>query len=155
MPSQLLAPTVQSSRAEVWDLKEITFRHGSRRIITQNSNGLVACHYFMWKVVLNDVAHARSLLFVGSSRAPSLLYLKMTGMAGNILILRGQIEILPPNREKVSYEYLSQLLGEDLLSVSGDVDISAALSAMPSTQSVFTLTMNIISRLSKVRGDGP
>ncbi|KAJ8692257.1 hypothetical protein PTI98_009585 [Pleurotus ostreatus] len=52
----------------------------------------------------------------------------------NILILRGQIEILPPNREKVSYEYLSQLLGEDLLSVSGDVDISAALSAMPSTQ---------------------
>lgn len=109
----------------------------------------------MWKVVLNDVAHARSLLFVGSSRAPSLLYLKMTGMAGNILILRGQIEILPPNREKVSYEYLSQLLGEDLLSVSGDVDISAALSAMPSTQSVFTLTMNIISRLSKVRGDGP
>ncbi|KAF9500016.1 hypothetical protein BDN71DRAFT_1427634 [Pleurotus eryngii] len=105
MPSQLLPPTVQSSRAEVWDLKEITFRYGSRRIITQNSNG-----------------------------APSLLYLKITGMAGNILILRGQIGILPPDREKVSYEYLSQLLGGDLLSVSGDIDISAALSAMPSTQ---------------------
>ncbi|KAL4263893.1 MINDY deubiquitinase [Pleurotus pulmonarius] len=97
--SQLLAPTVQSSRAEVWDLKEITFRYGSRRIITQNSNG--PCSFIA---------------------------------ICNILILRGQIEILPPNREKVSYEYLSQLLGEDLLSVAGNVDISAALSAMPSTQ---------------------
>ncbi|KAJ3739751.1 hypothetical protein DFH05DRAFT_1453255 [Lentinula detonsa] len=52
----------------------------------------------------------------------------------NILILRGAIEILPPGRKTVSYEFLSQLLAEHLLMTCPDVDISAALEIMPCTQ---------------------
>ncbi|KAF7335459.1 Protein fam63a-like [Mycena venus] len=52
----------------------------------------------------------------------------------NILILRGDIRILPPDRVTVSYEFLSQLVGEYLLMRAPDVDISAALSIMPLTQ---------------------
>jgi hypothetical protein len=52
----------------------------------------------------------------------------------NILILRGHINIQPPSRITVSYEFLSQLVAEYLLSSSPDVDISAALSIMPQTQ---------------------
>jgi len=53
----------------------------------------------------------------------------------NILILRGDIEILPPERTSVSYEFLSQLVGEYLLRASPEVDLSAALTMMPLTQS--------------------
>ena len=53
--------------------------------------------------------------------------------AGNILILRDQIRIEPPNRASVSYDYLAQLVAEHLLLTSPDVDISAALSIMPLT----------------------
>lgn len=56
---------------------------------------------------------------------------------GNILILRGDIEILPPTRHTVSYEFLSQLVAEYLLKRGPDVDISAALTVMPLTQSEF------------------
>ncbi|KAK7464309.1 hypothetical protein VKT23_006477 [Stygiomarasmius scandens] len=52
----------------------------------------------------------------------------------NILILRGAIEIQPPSRRTVSYEFLSQLVAEYLLTNCADVDISAALSIMPLTQ---------------------
>ncbi|EIN03915.1 hypothetical protein PUNSTDRAFT_55772 [Punctularia strigosozonata HHB-11173 SS5] len=51
----------------------------------------------------------------------------------NILILRGDIEIQPPERTSVSYEFMSQLVGEYLLLHCPDVDISAALSIMPRT----------------------
>ncbi|KAG6332966.1 hypothetical protein ID866_6119 [Astraeus odoratus] len=53
----------------------------------------------------------------------------------NILILRGNIEILPYERTTVSYEFLSQLVGEYLLlnCADTDIDISAALSIMPNT----------------------
>lgn len=54
---------------------------------------------------------------------------------GNILVLRGHIEILPHDRTTVSYELLSQLVGEYLLTNCPDIDISAALSIMPSTTS--------------------
>ena len=54
---------------------------------------------------------------------------------GNILILRGNIEILPPDRTSVSYEQLAHLVGEYLLTSCPDVDISAALSIMPVTRS--------------------
>lgn len=54
---------------------------------------------------------------------------------GNILVLRGHIEILPHDRTTVSYEFLSQLVGEYLLTNCPDIDISAALSIMPSTTS--------------------
>ncbi|KAL0945351.1 hypothetical protein HGRIS_000849 [Hohenbuehelia grisea] len=97
------APTVQSSREEVWYLKEIPFGQGdtkrSFKIITQNFNG--PCSFIA---------------------------------ICNILILRGQIEILPPSRTTVSYEFLSQLVGEYLLTHCPDIDISAALTAMPLTQ---------------------
>ncbi|KAJ7589815.1 hypothetical protein C8J56DRAFT_936270 [Mycena floridula] len=52
----------------------------------------------------------------------------------NILILRGDIEIAPPERRTVSYEFLCQLVGEYLLLSHPDVDTSAALSIMPHTQ---------------------
>ncbi|TFK61946.1 DUF544-domain-containing protein [Pluteus cervinus] len=52
----------------------------------------------------------------------------------NILILRGDIELLPPERKTVSYEFLSQLVAGYLLKRSPDVDISAALEIMPYTQ---------------------
>ncbi|KIP11011.1 hypothetical protein PHLGIDRAFT_125140 [Phlebiopsis gigantea 11061_1 CR5-6] len=52
----------------------------------------------------------------------------------NILILRGDIEILPPDRKNVSYEQLAQMVGEFLLMSCPDVDISAALSTMPVTR---------------------
>ncbi|EJD06467.1 uncharacterized protein FOMMEDRAFT_144501 [Fomitiporia mediterranea MF3/22] len=52
----------------------------------------------------------------------------------NILILRGDIEILPPERTAVSYDILAQIVGEYLLHASPDVDVSAALSMMPLTQ---------------------
>jgi len=51
----------------------------------------------------------------------------------NILILRGDIEIEPYDRPTVSYEHLSQLVGEYLLTSCPDIDISAALSVMPTT----------------------
>jgi ubiquitin carboxyl-terminal hydrolase MINDY-1/2 len=51
------------------------------------------------------------------------------------LILRGDIQILPRTRHTVSYEFLSQLVAEYLLSSSPDMDISAALSIMPYIQS--------------------
>ncbi|KAI0791194.1 hypothetical protein C8Q75DRAFT_715687 [Abortiporus biennis] len=51
----------------------------------------------------------------------------------NILILRGEITIEPPDRTNVSYEQLSQLVGEYLLLSHPEVDISAALSVMPYT----------------------
>lgn len=60
-------------------------------------------------------------------------------VSGNILILRGNIEILPPDRSNVSYEQLAQLVGEYLLMSRPDVDISAALSTMPVTRSASTL----------------
>lgn len=56
-------------------------------------------------------------------------------ITGNILLLRGDITIQPANRSSVSYEFLSQLLGEYLLTHASDVDISAALSMMPLTTS--------------------
>lgn len=55
--------------------------------------------------------------------------------AGNILILRGNIEILPIERTTVSYELLSQLVADYLVTSCHGVDISAALSMMPSTTS--------------------
>ncbi|TFK34546.1 hypothetical protein BDQ12DRAFT_636239 [Crucibulum laeve] len=93
------APTVQSSKAEVWYLKDIRYKDKPLRIITQNFNG--PCSFIA---------------------------------ICNILILRGEIEILPKERTTVSYEFLSQLVAEYLLTSSPDVDVSAALSIMPYTQ---------------------
>ncbi|KAJ7505594.1 hypothetical protein B0H11DRAFT_1975224 [Mycena galericulata] len=96
-------PTLQSSEAEVWYLKKISYGTADSKqdikIVTQNFNG--PCSFIA---------------------------------ICNILILRGDIQILPPDRVTVSYEFLSQLVGEYLLLRAPDVDISAALSIMPLTQ---------------------
>ncbi|KAI0064938.1 hypothetical protein BV25DRAFT_1822712 [Artomyces pyxidatus] len=93
---------LQSSKEDVWYLKEVTFTAGGQprryKIITQNFNG--PCSFIA---------------------------------ICNILILRDDIQILPPNRVTVSYEFLAQLVAEYLLMHSPNVDISAALSMMPLT----------------------
>ncbi|KAJ3567806.1 hypothetical protein NP233_g6120 [Leucocoprinus birnbaumii] len=105
MASQLeQSPSVQSSHAEVWYLKDVFFGPPGEvkkayKIITQNYNG--PCSFIA---------------------------------ICNILLLRGDITILPPDRRNVSYEFLSQLVAEYLLTSSPDVDISAALEIMPFTQ---------------------
>jgi hypothetical protein len=53
---------------------------------------------------------------------------------GNILILRGEIVILPPDRPSVTYEYLSALLGDYLVNKSSDVDLDSVFSVLPKTQ---------------------
>ncbi|PWN48022.1 DUF544-domain-containing protein [Violaceomyces palustris] len=55
----------------------------------------------------------------------------------NILLLRGQIQISPPDRPIVSYSYLSQLVAEFLLASASQKDgpdLGAALTILPRTQ---------------------
>ena len=133
-----MSQEMQASLAEAWYLKEIKFGGQHYRIITQNFNGCVKSTYITNATCAlimqfpTDLAH--SLLYV---RTLHLVFLKtlMTSYIGNILILRGHINIQPPSRVTVSYEFLSQLVAEYLLTTSSDVDISAALSIMPHTQS--------------------
>lgn len=56
---------------------------------------------------------------------------------GNILILRGDIHILPPSRVSVTYSFLSALVGDYLLrssSPDSPLSLEAALSILPSTR---------------------
>lgn len=68
--------------------------------------------------------------------------------AGNILILRGDIEILPEDRTSVSYEQLAQLLAEYLLTHKTDVDIDSALATMPVTRSALSYLLRSTTDLS-------
>ncbi|KAI0956425.1 hypothetical protein AcV7_006835 [Taiwanofungus camphoratus] len=52
----------------------------------------------------------------------------------NILILRGHIQVLPPERTTVTYDLLARLVSEYLLAACPGVDTSAALSIMPVTR---------------------
>lgn len=57
----------------------------------------------------------------------------------NVLLLRGELQITPPDRPVVSYSYLSQLLAEHLLTKvtndgHGGEELEAALSILPRTQ---------------------
>ncbi|CAL1715859.1 unnamed protein product [Somion occarium] len=96
--------SVQASIEEVWYLKEITFKFD------------------------RDAPPRRVKIITQNFNGPCSLI-----AICNILLLRGDIEILPPERKTVSYEMLSQLVGEYLLTSCPDVDISAALSIMPHT----------------------
>jgi len=77
-----------------------------------------------------------------SERKVKIVYQRRNGPCSllaicNILILRGDVEILPPGRDTASYEYLSSLVADFLVNGSGDAsnaDLSAALSVLPSTQ---------------------
>ncbi|KAG9316096.1 hypothetical protein JVU11DRAFT_3770 [Chiua virens] len=97
--------SIHSSLADVWYLKQITFGTGRVKIITQNFNGSVSS------------LHVLRTLIPVTDPVRSSPY----------------IEILPHDRTTVSYEFLSQLVGEYLLISCPDIDISAALSIMPST----------------------
>ncbi|SPO40552.1 uncharacterized protein PSFLO_06034 [Pseudozyma flocculosa] len=55
----------------------------------------------------------------------------------NVLLLRGEVHLTPPDRPVVSYSYLSQLLADHLLARSASdpsLDLGAALSILPRTQ---------------------
>jgi hypothetical protein len=49
--------------------------------------------------------------------------------------LRGDIEILPPDRKEVAYEFLSTLVGDYILKASPNADVASVLSILPMTQS--------------------
>ncbi|KAL6301503.1 hypothetical protein BKA93DRAFT_828155 [Sparassis latifolia] len=101
---------VQISVEELWYLKDITFRLSSDSPPKQV------------KIVTQNFNGPCSFIAIC-----------------NILILRGQIQILPAERTSVSYDFLSHLVGEWLLAACPDVDTSAALSMMPITRSTSLL----------------
>lgn len=75
----------------------------------------------------------------------------------NILLLRGEITITPPDRPVVSYSYLSQLIAEHLLTKGGDGEgLEAALSTLPRTQYGLDVDVGFggISEFAAVQGDG-
>ncbi|KIJ52637.1 hypothetical protein M422DRAFT_58735 [Sphaerobolus stellatus SS14] len=71
----------------------------------------------------------------------------------NILILRDQIHIEPPERTSVSYEYLSNLVAEHLLLRSGEADPSSALTILPATRKGMDLNP-VFTSISNFRPGG-
>ncbi|KAF9818789.1 hypothetical protein IEO21_02569 [Rhodonia placenta] len=104
-----------------------------KRILTRREMDLVA-RDLLWqdadKILDREAVQSKS----GSSEIEEA-HGRIQHLIGNILILRGDIEILPPERTTVSYDFLSRLVGEYLLTSSPHVDTSAALSIMPVTRS--------------------
>ncbi|KAI0636296.1 hypothetical protein C8Q77DRAFT_1102878 [Trametes polyzona] len=96
---------VQTSLEEVWYLKEISFK--------PDPNGPPR----RYKIITQNYNGPCSFIAIC-----------------NILILREQIQILPFERMTVSYDYLSRLVAEYLLTACPDVDTSAALNIMPATR---------------------
>jgi ubiquitin carboxyl-terminal hydrolase MINDY-1/2 len=143
MSERVQPDTLHASRADVWYLKEIAFATAEPKrrvkIITQNFNGCVsnsacACDTSSTSSYPSDRVHSSQ-----SVSPPVLECGDYLAVAGNILILRGQIEILPYDRGTVSYEFLAQLVGGYLLMSCPGIDVSAALSIMPSTTSAHPL----------------
>lgn len=139
---------IQTSKADVWYLKEVSFgtgeTRGTTKIITQNFNGLVQMAFIREPTITNV---ALQTMFIHSNMWDTKPFciletevLKL--IAGNILILRGNIQILPKERTSVSYELLAQLVAEYLLTSCPEVDISAALSIMPLTQSLSSILLS-------------
>jgi ubiquitin carboxyl-terminal hydrolase MINDY-1/2 len=86
------------------------------RIVTQNENG--PC----------------SFIAICTPKVLKVHYNSLMRYLGNILILRGEIVITPPDRPSVSYEYLSTLLGDYLVNKCSDVDLDSVFSVLPKTQ---------------------
>ncbi|PWN22578.1 hypothetical protein BCV69DRAFT_246062, partial [Microstroma glucosiphilum] len=63
----------------------------------------------------------------------------------NILLLRGDLELQPPDRPLVNYDYLSSLIAEYLLTRPGDASLEQALSLLPQTQYGLNLNPGFIS----------
>ncbi len=75
----------------------------------------------------------------------------------NILLLRGELTITPPDRPVVSYEYLSQLIAEHLLTKAvGGEGLEEALSTLPRTQYGLDVDVGFdsISSFAASSGDG-
>ncbi|KAF8510778.1 hypothetical protein JB92DRAFT_426292 [Gautieria morchelliformis] len=73
----------------------------------------------------------------------------------NILILRNQIHVEPRGRTSVSYEYLSNLVAEYLLSTPTEYDPSSALSILPVTRKGMDLNPQFTAVSSfRPAGDG-
>ncbi|KAM5544808.1 hypothetical protein V8D89_001706 [Ganoderma adspersum] len=96
---------LQASIEEIWYLKEISFRPVPEAAPR------------MYKIVTQNYNGPCSFIAIC-----------------NILILRDKIQILPYDRPTISYEHLSHLVAEYLLTSCPDVDIDAALSVMPATR---------------------
>ncbi|SPO48790.1 uncharacterized protein PSANT_06481 [Moesziomyces antarcticus] len=78
----------------------------------------------------------------------------------NILLLRGELTITPPDRPVVSYSYLSQLIAEHLLSKplegAAQGELESALSTLPRTQYGLDVDVGFdsISEFAAAAGDG-
>ncbi|KAG8798702.1 hypothetical protein FRC18_008567, partial [Serendipita sp. 400] len=71
----------------------------------------------------------------------------------NILILRGAIAILPPDRRSVTYEYLASLVGDYLVNTALNVDLDVVFSILPKTQ--FGMDLNpLFTGISSFRPGG-
>lgn len=136
--------SVQESLEELWYLKDITFRPEPDsppkpfKIITQNLNGSVPSPQSRPRTLftaLQAVLVHRYMCVLPLCRRRSQRDRLTDGPAGNILILRGHIQVLPPERTTVTYDLLARLVSEYLLAACPDVDTSAALSIMPVTRS--------------------
>lgn len=126
---------------DVWYLKEILWSiepHVPKKhvkIITQNFNGLrfLLCLRYHLIVFFNIKVHVLSSPYV-SDILNGLVKCSNTP-SGNILILRDQIHLEPAGRVSVSYEYLSNIVAEYLLSSPSESDPASALSILPVTRS--------------------
>ena len=76
------------------------------------------------------ISYALGMLRVVACLNSLILTTLLWKCVGNILIQRGNIDIQPPTCRTVSYEFLSQLVVEYLLTSSPGVDMPAALSVM-------------------------
>lgn len=110
------------------------------RIITQNGNmNLVQCYAkkLKWKALENGpcplVAICKCVSF--GSEPCSMLSRHL----GNVLFLRGDLEIRPPDRQVVTFEYLVERLGDYLLNHG------------PSTTSTTTATTTTTNHQNKVK----
>ncbi|THH08189.1 hypothetical protein EW146_g9070 [Bondarzewia mesenterica] len=96
---------LRSSAEEVWYLKEITFQHAAEDQRPRT-----------FKIITQNYNGPCSFIAIC-----------------NILIMRGNIEILPLDRTTVSYDLLAHLVVDYLLNSSPDIDISSALTMLPLT----------------------
>ncbi|KAL4066721.1 hypothetical protein V8B97DRAFT_1948536 [Scleroderma yunnanense] len=109
--------------------------------------------WFLKEIKFGDGEHKRRVKIITQNFNGPCSFIAIC----NILILRGKIEILPYERTSVSYEFLSQLVGEYLLVNCADtaIDISSALSIMPTTTKGLDLNPQFTAVDSfRPRGDG-
>jgi ubiquitin carboxyl-terminal hydrolase MINDY-1/2 len=112
----------KSSSDAVWRLKEICYPPGSSNIYKVETNHL--------EVGQELYLHYTQIVTQNRNGPCSLIALC------NIMILRGDIQILPQGRTSASYEYLASLVGDYLVNSReglSDVDLTAALAVLPST----------------------